>query len=124
MGMRINLRFRFGMRTLAVVVTILCLVLGGWVTYQKRWIALRRAALATDGIQGNPSSEHDIYDLPYSPNWLWMFGEPGQSVIHVAADRVGDDRVPELRELFPEARFNIYQYQGRKRPARFPPMKQ
>jgi len=117
-------RFRFGMRTFVVFVTILCISLGGWVTYQRHWIALRHAVLATDGIQGNPSSRHNIYVLPYSPNWLWMFGEPGQSVIHVAADRVGDDRVPELRELFPEARFHVYQYQGNKRPVRFPPMKQ
>lgn len=110
------------MRTFVAFITLGCLSLGGWVTYQRRWVALRDAALATDGIQGNPSAQHTIYDLPYSPNLLWVFGETGQSVIHVAADVVGEERVPELQRLFPEAQFQVYGYQGSSR-VNLPPLK-
>ena len=40
---------RFRMRKLLAVITVGCLILGGWVTYQRHWIALRRAALAHEG---------------------------------------------------------------------------
>ena len=38
--------FRFSLRTLFVVLTVLCFVLGGWVAYQLNWISQRHAAIA------------------------------------------------------------------------------
>ncbi len=105
--MSIRLQFKF--RSFVAVITIGCLCLGGWVAHQRHWIALRQAALAMDGIQGNPSSKHSIHDKPYSPHTLWLFGEPGQSVIHVALDRLHGEELQEMRALFPEARFVVSQ---------------
>jgi len=38
-------------------------------------------------------------DKPYLPNGLWLFGEPGRSSIHVAAERVGDDLSPRIARV-------------------------
>ena len=98
--------FCFSLRTLLVLVTVLCVGIG-WVRYQLIWIEQRHIALKTNGIQGNPNSRHTIYDKPYSPNGLWLFGEKGQAALVIAKSRIGDERIEELRHLFPEAKLRI-----------------
>ncbi len=95
---------QFSFRTLWLALTVICIGFG-LDAYHGKWIRQRRAALAEDGIQGNPSKRHSIRDKPYAPNGLWIFGECGQSSIHVSTEHFSDARIEELRQLFPEARF-------------------
>jgi hypothetical protein len=108
--------FRFSLRTLFVVVTLLgCLM--GWVVYSLNWIHQRRNPRA-HGIAG--ALVHRFSDRPAAPGFLWVFGEGGFDYIEIVIDGPADpqnprrplrkERTPEeqaVREraadLFPEA---------------------
>ncbi len=89
--------FRFSLRTLFVVVTVGCAILG-WVAYQLNWIQQRHAFLEREGIVTYPPVSADR-----PPPWsLRLFGEKQQFLIGAPPDDL--DRA---RELFPEAILNL-----------------
>lgn len=95
---------RFSLRTLFMVVTVLCLPLG-WLGYQLNWVRQRREALATRSIL-------DITDsasLP-APSALSFFGERGYPSLLVMPAHPGglwthadEAELKRAEKLFPEA---------------------
>jgi hypothetical protein len=87
--------FRFSLRTLFVVVTVLAIGLS-WVAYQLNWIRERHKALGVDGSDPMAWVEIPSRRAPWS---LRIFGEFGSAVIvpFHSSDRA------RLRSLFPEA---------------------
>jgi hypothetical protein len=83
--------FRFGLRTLFVLVTIVG-VCAGWVAYQLNWIRQRHEFLGRppNGIYANNNSE-----LPWS---LKLFGEKAMMGVYTP-----DATKQEAEKLFPEA---------------------
>jgi hypothetical protein len=105
-------RFRFSLRTLFVVVTLLCVVPGGWVAYQLRWIKQRHVML--DRLDVSTGFYYTNVPVPAAdppaPRLLWLFGEQG--VRHIVVNVPGpqapaganrDDASLRARALFPEA---------------------
>ena len=105
--------FRFSLRTLFVLVTVVAL-LAGWVAWSLNWVHQRQDALRTDGIYGNPNVHHSIYDKPHSPYGLWVFGETGQSTVIANSWMIPKDRIEVLRHLFPEANVWVRHHDGAK----------
>lgn len=96
--------FRFGLRTLFVMVTLLC----GWLAYQLNWIQSRRALIAETPkwrvIAGRSHSPQ-----PRSPAMLWLFAEPGYAFVQRARlynqpDLNEISEIKRAQSLFPEAR--------------------
>ena len=93
-------RFRFSLRTLFVVVTVVCV----WLGYQVNWIRQRHAFLARDGAYGTNIQEPagpwgPASEVTVDPPWgLWLLGEKGFGIVVV---------LPEVesnaKRLFPEA---------------------
>lgn len=93
-------RFRFTMRAMLVVTTLLCLAMA----YQLNWIRHRRAALA-DGEVTAVQILDDAGDLVQPPGILSYFGERGQPLL-IVHGREGDAWLRQrarLARLFPEA---------------------
>ena len=95
------LRPRFSLRTLFVLVTIIC-ICAGWVAYQLNWIRQRHEFLQA----------HDISDLCFNPQpapWhLRIFGELGYE--HQAF-MVQGEHLQQAVKLFPEVnRFEVVQF--------------
>ncbi|MGD9721181.1 MAG: hypothetical protein AB7O59_03890 [Pirellulales bacterium] len=100
--------FRWSLRTMFVVVT----VLGGWLAYQVNWIAQRHQFLESPAVCEFRGA---VMLGGRAPGALWLLGEPGvkgMSVAIVAKGRPGDvdrfdwelhETVREARRLFPEA---------------------
>ena len=85
--------FRFSLRTLFVVVTIISLPLG-WIAYQLSWIQQRHHFFSHyqyNGMHMRPGSE-------YPPWSLRLFGESRQGYL-----LVDPERIEEAQRLFPEA---------------------
>jgi hypothetical protein len=97
-------RFRFSLRTLFVVVT----VLGLWLFPQLKWILDRHSALGWIGTQAvywhdMPVSQRTFFGTP-APWQIRILGEAGVEQISVVVEK--DDVVVKQRELerlFPEA---------------------
>ncbi len=96
---------RFSLRTLFVLVTILCILMG----YQLNWIRQRDAALRqradrsayfVGGMMGPSGSS--IRTKP-APLCLRVFGAAGYFQILVHKQFATAETVTELQELFPEA---------------------
>jgi hypothetical protein len=106
--------FRFSLRTLFVVVTIL----GCWLAYEFNWIRQRRAVvaespkwLAYEGEDIGPMAQ------PLAPGLLWLLGEKGYAGVNmvVIVDELDDTLVDSwppddikselqrVEKLFPEA---------------------
>lgn len=83
--------FRFSLRTLFVVVTLLCVLLGGWMSYQLNWIRRRHDYLREHGL-------HPMRVTQSAPWSLRPFREPGVSILIVNTD----DELAIVRSLFPE----------------------
>ena|ERR1051325_8457872 len=113
--------FRFSLRTLFLLVTILGVFLG-WLGGQIKWIMDRHEALrwlskvpdSNESANGFPieSTERLWYEPPFSANqknnapWgLWLFREVGLRRINLNGHLPPSDEYTEekLRELFPEA---------------------
>lgn len=93
-------RFRFTLRAMLVVTTLVCLALA----YQLNWIRQRRAALADSSITAIQILG-EMGDLAPAPGILRYFGEQGQPLI-IVHGREGDAWIAErnrLARLFPEA---------------------
>jgi hypothetical protein len=98
-----RLRFRFGLRTLFVAVTIAG-VIAAWVTYQLNWIRQRHDVFAS----------HRVYEIKRKiilsaepgmilPPWsLRVFGETGQDGMMFDLAE-SDPELERIRRLFPEA---------------------
>lgn len=106
--------FRWSLRTLFVVVTVLGIFLG-CTAYNLNWIRQRHAALSSGRFSG---VAYKTADGVRAPGLLWLFGEPSYSgiVIHL---RERDPFVPtpgeeseliEVCKLFPEVRQNYVQW--------------
>ena len=111
-------RFRFSLRTLFVVVTILSLALG-WLGVQLKWIhdrheALRwiadfreRALAAESGRVVPPMKGEWVSNAGVKAPWsLEILGETGVERLEVYQDWLNSDSqysLDELRSLFPEA---------------------
>jgi len=92
--------FRFSLRTLFVLVTLLG-VFSAWLTMQVKWITARHAALQLPNVYG----DQKLYRTP--PWGLVALGEPGYCYVWILAEK---DASPEderlrlhLETLFPEA---------------------
>jgi hypothetical protein len=95
--------FRFSLRTLFVVVTLLCV----WLGYQVNWIRQRRAFLAShdyfaSGCDGNRKSLPPL-QCSRAPWSLRLLGENGVEEIYLPSP----EEQEQARRLFPEAQ-NIW----------------
>ena len=100
--------FRFRLRTLFVVVT----VLSCWLGYQISWIRQRHVFLASEHGTANslgvPAGNGGKQIAPWP---LWAFGESGAMGVFIVAKspsvdaltKYDQDRISEARRLFPEA---------------------
>src|SRR5262245_32878590 len=101
-------RFRFTLRTLFVVLTLLCL----WLGYYAKWAHSRRAARSW--IQAHmyivPDDSISFYPIRSGPTMPWplrLFGEQPWEVIELVrmddAPDVYARQIERIRALFPEA---------------------
>jgi hypothetical protein len=113
--------FRFSLRTLFVVVT----VLGCWLGYELNWVRERRLFIADEisARQRHPTSytwDAIVMNVrktptPKAPGRLWAFGEAGHPNICVLIEAESvehltnrdQDRVQKARKLFPEASISM-----------------
>jgi hypothetical protein len=87
-------QFRFSLRTLFVLVTVVAI----WFGWSLNWIRERRAFLR-DGLG---QAYLSYQDPPPAPSFLWVFGEEGAEIVCVNA-RNGSPENAFAKELFPEA---------------------
>lgn len=105
-------RFRFNLRSLFIVLTMAgCFC---WLSYQLNWIKQRHAVLGT-GVRGPLCYDVDYLSLTASaraPGILWLFGEPGCSMLIVkfnGPNKNGrltlgqEEEFQRIKQLFPEA---------------------
>jgi hypothetical protein len=92
-------RFRFGLRTLFVLVTLSAFV-AGWVMWSLNWIRQRRE-FGRKLEQGTHAEFIDYDRTVGAPALLWLFGEGG--VRWVFIPKASEADIAEGRRLFPEA---------------------
>jgi hypothetical protein len=97
---------QFTFRTLWLVLTVLCVGFG-LDAHHGQWIRQRRAALARPGVQGFSASRQNLFGRSTAPGGLWLFGENGLSLVKVSQEPFPDEQLRALRELFPEAKFDV-----------------
>jgi hypothetical protein len=115
--------FRFSLRTMFVVVTLV----GCWLGYELHWLRQRRAFIAHEtAIRDAQKEWWSTIALtaapgkspPWAPGGLWLFGEPGYSFVYFISDSgtppesrtltANDrDRLATARRLFPEATVGV-----------------
>ncbi len=88
-------RFRFGLRTVLVVVFVVCC----WVGYQVYWIRQRREFVADLPPFASAITTDKFGEPVRAPFPLFLFGEPGYVSI-VCISEADQDAV---KRLFPEA---------------------
>src|SRR3954462_2715909 len=98
---------QFSLRTMLVLVTIVCVGLGWWVQRSKEWIRQRHEWLANHPGQSGLNIGPTLHQ-PLAPFSLRLFGESGMPRIYVTP---GDDRL-EATRLFPEAVPMILMHEG------------
>jgi len=96
--------FRFSLRTLFVVVTVVACGTY-WIVYQRNWIRERHAVLECGVVRFfprcTPLSTENPYDL--APWSLRIFGEsPAAAEEFYLPDTATDDEVQRIQSLFPE----------------------
>ncbi len=87
-------RFRFSLRLLFLVVTVVCAVL----SWQLKLAHQRRAFLARNEVTDYSDAQAKPTTRPMAPGLLWLVGERGVSRLVVVAPQY-----EEARRLFPEA---------------------
>lgn len=112
MAAAIRPRFRFGLRTMFAVVTVLCIWLG-WNAYVvQRRIQLRRNVERESGkvwtlseYEANPIFAHDIGMMarPTVSAWRRLLGDEGIVQINVGKLFGDGEKFRELESWFPEA---------------------
>jgi hypothetical protein len=93
-------RFQLSLRTLMLLVTLLCAEFA-WAGYQLHWLKQRHAALASErfgemAIAFEPETD--------APSFLWIFGEFGVPALWCENDT--PENLETLRRLFPEAKIH------------------
>ena len=98
--------FRFSLRTMFVLVTVLCV----WLGYQLNWIRQRREEIKSERVDPmhtqmcfETSAEPPTYQ---APALLWFFGERGYSSVWTQDFPTNEMALTEakrVRRLFPEA---------------------
>jgi hypothetical protein len=102
--------FRFSLRTMFVVVTILAAV-GGWVASRLVWIRARDQLLyGQERWIGNSdvqrfSAGGYAGEQPDAPGMLWLFGDGGVGIISIL-DGTNED-IQMAKTLFPEAEIEV-----------------
>ena len=97
--------FRYSLRTVFVVLT----VLGVWLGSQVNWIRERREYIVAHGRfgVGDPFAESASESSPRAPNLLWLLGEEGIDSLEISTTRLSGGEIPpeaaKARRLFPEA---------------------
>ncbi|QDT76012.1 hypothetical protein I41_52570 [Lacipirellula limnantheis] len=89
-------RFRFTIRALLVLMTLLAL----WCAYSMNWIRQRRE-LVRSGVVKPAMTSKGLHAV--TPGWLGMFGEPGYFSLMVDAPH-GSPEFDRIQALFSEAR--------------------
>jgi hypothetical protein len=89
--------FRFSLRTMFVLVTVVCV----WLGYQLNWIRQRREVLNSGEFLG--FQEVDRESRP--PSLLWLFGERGYSAL--ACSKNVDKEA--IERLFPESTIYFFE---------------
>ena len=89
--------FRFSLRTLFVLVTVVCV----WLGYQLNWIRQRRDVLGSGEVL--VFDEVDRESRP--PSLLWLFGEHGYSMM-ACSHNVTDEEA--IKRLFPESEIYFF----------------
>jgi hypothetical protein len=82
-----------------------------WVTYQLDWIAKRNKALTQPGVHSSLTvivTNRPMKERPRAPGMLWLFGVSGHGQISIPVRDWSEERVAELRRLFPEATIGSY----------------
>ena len=103
--------FQFGLRSLLVVMTAICIWLGwnGRQVYRRAQILERVRNDQFSYFGGGLHSLSWEEKLPY----IWrLLGARPQSAIAVQRDRYTDDEIAEIRVLFPEANIFVADYGG------------
>ena len=88
-------RFRFGLRSMFVLVTVASITTA-WLTHSFNWIRQRHAYKVGLNLYG-PAQDHL---RPTAPGGLWLFGEKGVWVIRISTTK---REVERAKQLFPEA---------------------
>jgi hypothetical protein len=86
-------RFRFSVRTLFILVTIVAI----WIGWSFNWIRQRREFVRPGNELGAAVSTGEVR----APGMLWIFGEQGAQVVLLFTDKESD--FERARRLFPEA---------------------
>ncbi len=105
--------FRFSLRTMFVVVTVLAVLLG-WIVYQFNWIRQRHELLAE---QDAVTQQLRLVLMPHfvvkTRGMLWLFGEEGRGNVDLVLDGRDPSRPPDTekeleraKRLFPESTVN------------------
>ena len=93
-------RFQFSLRTLLIVVTLICLALGGYVGWQKKIVLDREEVLAWIGKHWSYSLYHDKESsLPWHRR---MMGDRGLKLV-LAENSMAEER-DRIQSAFPEAK--------------------
>jgi len=98
-------RFRFSLRTLFVLVTVLSV----WLGVQMKWIRDRHTALreARPFVRFSPHTS-GMFQVEHAAPWsIRIFGEQPVNTILVHAGGGNDYSEDELKRLFPEARVGV-----------------
>ena len=89
--------FRFSLRTMFVLVTVVCV----WLGYQLNWIRERREVLSS----GEVAVLHRLNSEGGAPRSLWLFGERGYSIL--ACSKNVDKEA--IERLFPESTIYFFE---------------
>jgi hypothetical protein len=103
--------FQFSLRTLLIIITLVCMGLGYWVHWSKDWIRQRHEWLANHPGQSGLNTGSSIGltpPQPPAPLSLRLFGESGMPLVYVMP---GDEQL-EATRLFPEAVSMVFVQEG------------
>ena len=103
--------YQFSLRTLMIVVTMFCVMIGGYVGRQAKLVRERHDAVEayqvfveySASVNERPGGQTVTTRVPKAPWPLRWFGELGYSAIVVQERTCDDKEVKHLESIFPEA---------------------
>ena len=105
-------RFQFRLRTLMILVTVFCFVIGGYTGWQKKIVKERRAWLHVHSRQPE-SLMHEVSilgigDVEQGPGLIrcWLGDEPQE---YLKLENPAPEETEVAHQLFPEANFTKFQ---------------